>query len=96
MNRFVIPWTAKCNSNNWLSGLANLSGPIAEGGVFSATLNRTVDLGGGQQSVEVDTLGGTVTLKQAVGAWQVAATLVDGTGTNVDTCDSGQVTFKLL
>jgi hypothetical protein len=96
VNSAMIPWTAKCNSDNWLSGLANLNGPIATGGVFAGTLNRTIDVGGGQQAQEVQTIGGTVTKKRALGSWQVTASVVDSAGANIDACDSGRLTFKLV
>jgi hypothetical protein len=96
VNSAMIPWTARCNSGDWLWGSANLTGPIATGGLFAGTLNRTIDVGSGQQAQEVQTIGGTVTKKRALGSWQVTATVVDSAGANVDACDSGRLKFKLV
>jgi hypothetical protein len=96
VNSAMIPWTAKCNSGDWLWGSADLSGPIATGGLFAGTLNRTIDVGSGRQAQEVQTIGGTVTKKRALGSWHVTATVLDSAGANVDACDSGRLTFKLV
>jgi hypothetical protein len=95
INSLLIPWTASCGSGGWMWDTANLSGPITAAGAFGGTLNPTVDLGDGRLAHETQVLGGMVSRSSAFGAWRVQTSIVDATEAELDTCDTGPLSFKL-
>jgi hypothetical protein len=96
IDALMLPWTAKCNSGEWIWDTTALSGPIDAAGAFTGTIHDTVDLGDGKQAIETETLTGTLSGGKVLGVWQLTANIVDPSGLSVDTCDSGRVTFRLV
>ena len=91
-----LPWLADCKSGMGVWGNANLGGPITSLGGFGGTLTKNVDFGDGTHADETQTLSGNVNARSVVGTWQVQANVLDSNGTSTDTCDSGQVKFRLV
>jgi hypothetical protein len=91
----LIPWTAECKSGGRLWDTADLTGPITAAGAFSGSPNAMLDLGEGRVARETAVLDGTVSKRFARGTWRLQASIVDAAQTEIDTCDTGPVTFKL-
>src|SRR4051812_1259867 len=88
VNSLLIPWTAECQSGNWIWDTADLSGPITAAGVFGGTPSAVIELGEGRLARETQMLGGKVTRRSASGRWRVQATIVDAAEAELDTCDT--------
>jgi hypothetical protein len=95
INSLLIPWTAECRSGGWMWDTADVSGPITAEGAFAGTLNPTLDLGEGRLARETQMLGGMITKRLVNGTWRVQASIVDSTQAEIDTCDTGPLTFRL-
>ncbi|MFL5894033.1 MAG: hypothetical protein ACJ76Z_02835 [Thermoleophilaceae bacterium] len=96
LNRLMVPWTAACESGDWIWGTGDINAPVDPNGVFSATLTApTLDMGDGKQALETETTSGLVTATNASGTWQVTATVIDAGEAAVDSCASDELSFEL-
>jgi len=96
IDSLMIPWTADCVSGESMWNTAHLSGPLDGTGAFAASLEPPAfDWGGGKQAVPTEDLEGRITSSGATGTWRVRAKIVDVDGDQVDTCDTGPLTFRL-
>ena len=92
----LIPWTADCESGGSLWDTANMSGPLGTAGAFSSSVAMaSFDWGDGQQARPHEWLDGYATKTLAVGEFRAKTSIVDGSAAEVDSCDTGSITFRL-
>lgn len=96
IDSLLIPWTSECKSGDWVWNTADVSGPLDPAGAFTASLDPpSFDYGDGKRALPTEKLSGQITKSGASGSWQVETKIVDAAGLQVDTCDTGALTFRL-
>jgi hypothetical protein len=90
-----IPWAAYCESDNWIWGTTNLADTVRQGGVFGGTWSKALPSADGNTMTSTYTLGGVLLAHSAFGTWNVAASITDSTGNEVDNCNSDLISFRV-
>lgn len=105
--RFDIQWTSKCASPTGRKAIGGLSVtktkppaapplPISREGSFGNVQTFTQDFGNNTKGLFTVTLKGKFTKKtQASGSFRVAVSIRDAANTQTDTCDTGNITWKV-
>jgi hypothetical protein len=100
VTRFDLQWSSTCtdpNGRGTYGGLSvTLNKTIAPNGGFGDNGSFTKDFGGGTKGVFTVKLAGRFTKKtQASGTFNVKVAITDAAGNQIDTCDSGNVTWRV-
>lgn len=99
VTRIDIPWTTKCTApdgRHAFDALAVIKNrPISPTGSFGSAASYPGKLSGGQTAIYTVKLTGTFTKRTLVrGTLRVTIAIKDATGQQVDSCDSGAVTWQ--
>lgn len=99
VSRFDIQWTSKCASPTGRGALGGLSvtlkKAVSKQGSFGDTSTFTRDFGGGQTGAFTVVLKGKFTKKTlAKGTFKVSVSIHDATNAQIDTCDSGLISWQ--
>jgi hypothetical protein len=99
VTRFDVQWSAKCTpagGRRSLTGLAVIKNrPISPKGAFSSAASYSRDFADGQKALYTVKMAGSFTKRiLARGTLRITVSITDAAGTQVDSCDSGAVTWQ--